>query len=278
MRGAIDVDSSPGQTIFSVALPMAVHTQAVSRLALRGRVALLEDRPRSRAALRNQLEPAGVVVVDDVDHADVVLVDQGHAKGTGGALATALVAAGKKVGLLRRLDGSHLEETGAAFVLPSPVREHALHQQLAQLLHERPLAPVHLKPSYRQFEARVLVAEDNPVNQRVVMGLLRKLGCEVELASDGGAAIEAFARGGFDLVFMDCQMPDVDGFEATRRIRATQHAPVPIVALTAGVMEGDRERCLAAGMDDFLSKPVRLEDLERTLARHLQPLPVAATG
>jgi CheY-like chemotaxis protein len=148
------------------------------------------------------------------------------------------------------------------------VRENALHRQLARLLLATP-APSSERAEYRQFKARVLVAEDNPVNQRVVSGLLKKLGCEVELASDGSRAVEAWRQGAFDLVFMDCQMPELDGFEATRRIRATQQKHVPIVALTAGVMEGDRERCLAAGMDAFLSKPVRLEELERALAQHL---------
>ena len=91
----------------------------------------------------------------------------------------------------------------------------------------------------------------------------------MEIANDGLKAVEAFARGGIDLVFMDCQMPNVDGFEATRRIRSTQARHVPIVALTAGVMVEDRARCLNAGMDAFLVKPVRLEDLERTLAEQL---------
>ena len=103
----------------------------------------------------------------------------------------------------------------------------------------------------------------------MVRGLLAKLGCEVVLAVDGARAVEAWATNHFDLVFMDCQMPELDGFEATRRIRATQQTHVPIIALTAGVMEGDRERCLAAGMDGFLSKPVRLEELERALSQHL---------
>ncbi len=269
MQGTLSVDSSPAGSTFTVQVVLPPHTQAQTRPDLRGhRVAVLEDRPASRASLVSQLEAVGVTLVDDVAQAEVVLVEQGTQGGEGAALAAKLVHEGKKVGLLRRLDGSHLEETGASFVLPTPVRENALHRQLARLLLATPV-PSSERAEYRQFKARVLVAEDNPVNQRVVSGLLKKLGCEVELASDGSRAVEAWRQGAFDLVFMDCQMPELDGFEATRRIRATQQKHVPIVALTAGVMEGDRERCLAAGMDAFLSKPVRLEELERALAQHL---------
>jgi CheY-like chemotaxis protein len=117
------------------------------------------------------------------------------------------------------------------------------------------------------FGARVLVAEDNPVNQRVVQGLLAKLGCEVIVVPDGGKAIEASQGGRFDVILMDCQMPEVDGFEATRRIRAGPQGQTPIIALTAGALEGDRQRCLDAGMDDYLSKPVRLEELAKVLSK-----------
>jgi len=112
---------------------------------------------------------------------------------------------------------------------------------------------------------RVLVAEDNPINQVVTRGLCERLGLEVVLVENGQAAVAAAEAGDFRLVLMDCQMPVMDGFEATRRIRAQQGAHTPIVALTAGVLDGDRQRCLDAGMDGFLAKPVRVEDLERIL-------------
>jgi CheY-like chemotaxis protein len=112
-----------------------------------------------------------------------------------------------------------------------------------------------------------LVAEDNVVNQRVIRGLLARFGCSVHIVENGAKALESIAQGPFDLVLMDCQMPELDGLEATRRLRAGESGHrTPVVALTAGVMEGDRERCLAAGMDDFLSKPVRIDELERALA------------
>jgi len=121
------------------------------------------------------------------------------------------------------------------------------------------------------FQARVLCADDNKINQRLARHLLEKLGCEVDIASNGREAIDLAERVAYDLIFMDCLMPDLDGFEATKEIRRREPeaARCPIIALTANAMRGDRERCLEAGMDDFLSKPVRREDFSRMLDRYL---------
>jgi PAS domain S-box-containing protein len=132
----------------------------------------------------------------------------------------------------------------------------------------------------RRFRGRVLVADDNVTNQRVAQLALEGLGCTVALARTGVDALAMLRQGPYDLVFMDCEMPDLDGFEATREIRAVEARPaqagsppprrhVPIVAMTAKVLAGDRERCLAAGMDDYLAKPVQLDTLLETLERWL---------
>ena len=115
----------------------------------------------------------------------------------------------------------------------------------------------------------VLVVEDNPVNQKVVCHMLRKMGFGVELAEDGQQGVDRLRNGSFDLVLMDCQMPVMDGYEATRTIRSLNdgRARVPVVALTANAMEGDREKCLAAGMDDYLSKPAKAEHLRTMLQK-----------
>lgn len=123
---------------------------------------------------------------------------------------------------------------------------------------------------------RVLVAEDNPVNQMVVASLLRKYGCTVDVVADGQAAVRACAAVRYDLVLMDCMMPIMDGYEATRTLRAVPGDPrLPIVALTARTLDGERDRCLAAGMDDYLTKPIegpRLRDaVERWTRRSLPP-------
>ena len=126
---------------------------------------------------------------------------------------------------------------------------------------------------------RILLAEDNAVNQEVACAMLNNLGCKVEVAHDGVQALERLAAGHFDAVLMDCQMPHLDGFAASREIRnlEAQHADgrrVSIIALTANAMEGDRERCLEAGMDDYLAKPFKLAELRALLERWLvRPAP-----
>jgi len=137
------------------------------------------------------------------------------------------------------------------------------------------------RPTYASVPAphrplRVLLAEDNIVNQRLAVRLLEKAGHRVVIAENGLAACAAAAANTFDLVLMDVQMPDVDGFEATARIRAREQLAgghVPIVAMTAHAMSGDRERCLAAGMDEYVSKPVRAESLFRVIDRLVAALP-----
>jgi signal transduction histidine kinase len=133
---------------------------------------------------------------------------------------------------------------------------------------EAPPAALKASPSHARYEARVLVAEDNPINRLVTEGLLKSLGLEPTLVVDGAEAVRAASGGQFALVFMDCQMPQLDGFEATRQLRAVGYA-TPIIALTAFASNADRERCLASGMNDYLTKPLRRTDLDVVLARFL---------
>lgn len=125
---------------------------------------------------------------------------------------------------------------------------------------------------------RILLAEDNRVNQIVALRLLeKKLGCRAEVANNGLEALELLAVSDFDLVLMDCQMPEVDGYEATRRIRGGEHGvrnpSIPVIAMTANALKGDREKCLAAGMDDYVTKPVDLERLVDVVRRVLDREP-----
>jgi PAS domain S-box-containing protein len=121
---------------------------------------------------------------------------------------------------------------------------------------------------------RVLLAEDNRVNQSVLVALLQRLGCDVDVVGNGAEAVAAVARQGYAVVLMDCQMPELDGFDASRAIRAAEAGGprrTPIVAITANALSEDRERCLRAGMDDYVAKPVRLAALRATLERFLAP-------
>jgi len=114
---------------------------------------------------------------------------------------------------------------------------------------------------------KVLVAEDNRINQKVVLGMLKKLGYEADLVENGKAAVVAIQNNDYAMVLMDCQMPEMDGYEATRQIRKLGGTAqsIPVVALTANAMMGDREKCLNAGMDDYMAKPVRMDLLKQTL-------------
>lgn len=141
-----------------------------------------------------------------------------------------------------------------------------------------PSAPIPVKTSALQLAGKkILVAEDNAINQLVVNKMLSRLGAELTLVDNGELALQEATRGGFDLVFMDCQMPVMDGFEATRQIRRWEraesgkpgHRTLPIVALTANALAGDREACYAAGMNDYVPKPVTQATLLQALARHL---------
>jgi CheY-like chemotaxis protein/HPt (histidine-containing phosphotransfer) domain-containing protein len=119
--------------------------------------------------------------------------------------------------------------------------------------------------------ARILLAEDNEVNQKLAVAVLEKFGYRVEVVVDGREAVNAVARGGYDLVLMDCQMPELDGYAAATEIRRRQNGGprIPIVAMTASAMQGERERCLAAGMDDYVTKPIDRRRLQEVLDQWL---------
>jgi CheY-like chemotaxis protein len=122
----------------------------------------------------------------------------------------------------------------------------------------------------REAEAtRVLIVEDNPVNRMVVVRRLERSGYAVDVAVNGLEALDALAKAEYDLVLMDCQMPEMDGYSATEEIRRREGASkhTTIIAMTANALEGDRDLCLAAGMDDYISKPIDWDELKATLAR-----------
>ena len=182
-------------------------------------------------------------------------------------------------------DGERLREIGFAGYLHKPIRCSVLYDALLEVVRragadsqaapapalvtrhtaqKRPREPAPSEP-----QVSILVAEDNEVNQKVIARVLEKAGYQVNLVANGRQAVEAAAADRYALLLMDVQMPELDGLQATRRIRqlAAPAAKIPIVAMTANAMTGDRERCLAAGMDDYISKPIRMEELVRILKR-----------
>jgi PAS domain S-box-containing protein len=162
----------------------------------------------------------------------------------------------------RRSDVDAFHTAGVDAFLMKPIRRTQVCDTATRLLlGEMPPMAVQPAPEApRSTSARVLLVEDNAVNQLVALGQLRRLGHECVVASRGDEAVDAVRDGHFDLVLMDCQMPDMDGYEATRRIRQMR-STIPIIAMTAHALPGEREKCLNAGMNDYLAKPVSLEQL-----------------
>jgi len=167
---------------------------------------------------------------------------------------------------------------GFAAVLTKPVRQSQLYDTLLDVMQAAALATPASGPGRtvsapstvpRPSRGRVLVAEDNPINKKVAMLMLARLGYRADGVADGVEAVEAVARAPYDVVLMDCQMPEMDGYGATAAIRRLEGSRrhVPIIAMTANAMEGDRERCLAAGMDDYVAKPVKEDELAAALGR-----------
>jgi signal transduction histidine kinase/DNA-binding response OmpR family regulator len=191
----------------------------------------------------------------------------------------------------QRMDTQRLTAAGFAAVLIKPVRTGQLMNALATVWGAQALgmSPQGVKASKslgpypagiatplvaaHLMRARILLAEDNIVNQKLAVRMLEKLGCRVDVAADGQEAINMLAMLPYDLVFMDCEMPELDGYRASMEIRRRQGTGrrTPIIAMTAHAMAGDREKCLAAGMDDYISKPVHVVNLEEALRRWLLP-------
>ncbi len=180
-----------------------------------------------------------------------------------------------------RGDAQKAREAGIAAYLMKPVRQSQLFDCLATVMAETKasvpsdsraskLVTRHTLEEFRlASRTRILIAEDNSVNQKVAALQIEKLGCRADLAANGQEAVEALARTPYDIVLMDCQMPLMDGYEATAKIREREGSDkhTIIIAMTAHALDGDKEKCLAAGMDDYLSKPVKAEELRDMLAR-----------
>lgn len=177
---------------------------------------------------------------------------------------------------------AHLSPIQRINYLKKPVLQQNLYKCLLEVLHitnvrlDEPMkAPVVDTSKYAVIKPRVLLVEDNPINQKIALLMLEKIGCNVDVAANGIEALKALQLFLYDLIFMDCQMPEMDGYEATRRIRKLPKpvSDIPIVALTANAFKEDQTKCIEAGMNDFVTKPVESSTLESKLKRYLRPAP-----
>ena len=309
MGGGIGVTSRPGQGStfwFTVRLARqedaAVADDPPREAAVTAGVRVLVAEPHAPTAeqirtimeqwgVRCELAPDAASLTRMLEEArggsappDVVLVDSRlvAARDAGGhPLDTApATSGGRPIFVLlaepgRRMVSEELAARGFTASLPRPVKQSQLLDCLVSLLAPHDAATHHDADRHRKaaewprFRARVLLVEDNFVNRKLARRMLERMGCACEVAHNGVEAVAMVGRSRFDVVFMDCNMPGMDGFEASARIRRIEAGAyrTPIVALTANAMKGDREQCLAAGMDDYLSKPVRTEDLAGILHR-----------
>jgi len=278
MGGNIAVESTAGGgSVFTYTLqlrhPDAAPAASPLTSTLHGVHLLIADRHRKTAAtLRRYAESWGMVVTEaETPHdvleglraCDVALLDAAALAGD----------AGNGVGVKARIvllttqlscrTPDELALMGVNRSLAKPLRKLQLHNCLVQALADPAQSPVAEK-------AHILVVEDNAVNQKVTTLMLARLGYSAEIAPNGKEALRAVSAGRYDAILMDCQMPEMDGYQATREIRRHHAAAqVPIIAMTAGAMHGHREHCLAAGMDDYLAKPVQPAALADVLDRWL---------
>jgi signal transduction histidine kinase/DNA-binding response OmpR family regulator len=307
MDGTMGVTSAPGQgsTFWCILRfttpPVPADVTHPDLTSLHGvRVLCVDNHAASREAVEMYLRTWGmhVDVAADGPSAlaqlraayrvaapyDLILVDR-HMPGMDGMDVARAIKADPLLAPLRLIllhaIGHHphhaeAQGSGIAATLSKPLRHAQLANCLATVMQSvgatipAPLLTCpRLVETHALLRTRVLVAEDNVVNQRVAARMLEKFGCQVDVVTNGREALVASAHSAYDLIFMDCQMPEMDGYETTTAIRARESSGnhLPIIAMTAHVMQGDRERCLAAGMDDYVCKPVQREELWAILVK-----------
>ena len=311
MGGELTVTSELGRgSEFAFTLPLPVdaapvHPSRPGTMSFQGqRVLIVDDNATNRRILHELLAGDGMVVgeaggateaLDALRRAErpyeFAIIDA-QMPGTDGFGLAAAVQADPRLAVTRlvmltsagqRGDGERCRQLGIRGYLNKPIARSDLLEVLALLLAP-PVAPAAPTPgpevitrhtiAESRRTLRILLAEDNPVNQQVAATMLRKRGHVVDIVADGRQAVDAVRARGYDILLMDVQMPEMDGLAATRAIREGPHGrDVPIVALTAHALAGDRERCLAAGMNGYLTKPFKAHDLFATVEKWTEAAP-----
>jgi CheY-like chemotaxis protein/anti-sigma regulatory factor (Ser/Thr protein kinase) len=307
MGGSIRVESEPGRgSTFAFTLRLGLADEAAcpvpaaTAVGLSGRkILIVDDNATNREILSHQCAAAGLDVVladsgraalqaleNAVPPIELVLLDQHMPERDGLAVAHDIRASTRPAiaqcpivilsSVGEAIDASIGRGLRIGACLRKPIRRGELHRCIEGVLDNNGAAlPVTAAPHALpgQIDANVLLVEDNPINQLVAREMLSALGCRVRVAGNGIECLEALDETGYDVVLMDCQMPEMDGYTATREWRSRElvkrRPRQLIVALTANAVDGDRERCIAAGMDDYLPKPFRRDQLAGLLTAHL---------
>ena len=307
MGGAIFLESEPGRgSVFAFDITLEKHDNEPPVGQERAlpvftdcRILIVDDNETNRYILREQLRAwgcrtteansgiLGLRILSDGwlqrDPYDLVLLDM-QMPDIDGEQTAVLIRNDQRFGKIPLLlltsafheaeDRRRLHTSGFAAILPKPIRQAQFLSALRGVLGT-PIPRTHQgepeeEASLPNLELRILLAEDNSVNQKVALRMLERWGCRADAVANGAEALSALENLPYDLVLMDVQMPEMDGLEATHAVRRREEGTgrhIPIIALTAHAMTGDRERCLAAGMDDYVSKPIRSVELMNTLSQ-----------
>ncbi|HEX4119416.1 MAG TPA: response regulator [Verrucomicrobiae bacterium] len=305
MGGQVGCTSVPGQgSTFWFTARFEKQATPVSAKPSAGQVSLgnlhvliVDDNDTNRRILEDQMQAWGIRATSAAgaqealerlqdpkqERFDVVILDM-HMPGMNGITLAKVIKADPKTchsrliiltSLGKMMSEEQLKKLGIDACLVKPVKQTRLFECLTGFQgvpgSMEPPRPKAAAPVASPQELRVLLAEDNVINQKVAVAQLRKMGYSPDVANNGLEALEAIKRARYDVILMDCQMPHMDGYEASRSIRQNEEIdggkPVYIIAMTANAMQGDREKCLAASMNDYLSKPVKNSDLKAALAR-----------
>ncbi len=306
MGGKLEVETKQGTnsgTVITFKIRTRVSLQPqrsigkFSNNVNRKNILLVDDNFTARNIIKKQLEqwnlaPTAVSsakealdIIQKNTGWDIVITDMEMPKMNGIELAEAIRNINPKISLilLNTYGDERYKEHAGLFkaVITKPVKQHLLHKYISHELNRSEVSAEQqtAKPKLnaelaKHYPLRILVAEDNKTNQDVALKVLGKLGYEAALAQNGEEALEMVSEGKYDLIFMDIQMPVKDGLEATRMIRLCLNTQPVIIAMTANAIQGDKQKCLSAGMDDYISKPFRIEELTKMIEKWATQLKV----